>query len=93
MLCSLRIQGSCDLSFFVFSDTRPTAGCCRMYVYSVLCTMVLLQDLTGWASDQIGVKDSMFFEEGKAWGRSRRLISPNLNGHNVAAMLPVMSKV
>lgn len=35
----------------------------------------------------------MFFEEGKAWGRSRRLIAPNLNGHNVAAMLPVISKV
>ena len=35
----------------------------------------------------------MFFEDGKAWGRSRRLISPNLNGHNVEAMLPIMSKV
>lgn len=35
----------------------------------------------------------MFFEEGKAWGRSRRLISPNLNGHNVAAMLPIIAKV
>ena len=54
---------------------------------------VVVQDQMTWAAEQIGVKDSMFFEEGKAWGRSRRLISPNLNGHNVAAMIPVMAKV
>lgn len=35
----------------------------------------------------------MFFRDGKAWGRSRRIIAPNLNGHNVAAMLPITSKV
>lgn len=51
------------------------------------------QNLLTWASEQIRVKDSMFFEEGKAWGRSRRLISPNLNGHNVATMLPDVAKV
>ena len=39
------------------------------------------------------MKDSMFFEEGKAWGRSRRLISPNLSGHSIATMLPVVAKV
>eukprot|EP00752_Nemacystus_decipiens_P014601 g13003.t1 len=53
----------------------------------------LLPDQYTWASEQVGVKDSMFFAEGKVWGRSRRLISPNLNGHNVATMLPVMSKI
>ncbi|CAM9660900.1 unnamed protein product [Pylaiella littoralis] len=46
-----------------------------------------------WASGQVGLNDSMFFEEGKAWGRSRRLISPHLNGHKVVDMLPVMSKM
>ena len=39
------------------------------------------------------MKPSMFFDEGKEWGRSRRLISPNLNGHNIATMLPMISKV
>ncbi len=55
--------------------------------------MIVLQNQVAWASAQVRVKDSMFFEEGKEWGRSRRLISPNLNGHNVAAMLPIMAKV
>eukprot|EP00903_Cladosiphon_okamuranus_P016174 g14925.t1 len=49
--------------------------------------------ILGWAPRQIGVKDSMFFEEGKAWGRSRRLISPNLVGHNIATMLPLVAKI
>ncbi|CAM9335165.1 unnamed protein product [Scytosiphon promiscuus] len=35
----------------------------------------------------------MFFEEGKAWGRSRRLISPNLTGHNIASMIAIISKI
>ncbi|CAM9971103.1 unnamed protein product, partial [Ectocarpus fasciculatus] len=48
---------------------------------------------TKWAAEQVGVQSSLFFEEGRTWGRSRRLISPNLNGHNVAAMLPVIAKV
>ncbi len=55
--------------------------------------MPVLQDIYTWAASQTRLKDSMFFEEGKAWGRSRRLISPNLNGHNVPAMLPIMAKV
>eukprot|EP00903_Cladosiphon_okamuranus_P016172 g14923.t1 len=49
-------------------------------------------DQLQWAGEQVGVKNSMFFEEGKAWGRSRRLISPNLNGLKVAAMLLAMAK-
>eukprot|EP00904_Undaria_pinnatifida_P007026 jgi/Undpi1/3453/HiC_scaffold_16.g06825.m1 len=40
-----------------------------------------------------GMAPSMFFDEGKEWGRSRRLISPNLSGHNIAAMLPMISKI
>jgi len=55
--------------------------------------MPVLQNIYSWAASQTRLKDSMFFEEGKAWGRSRRLISPNLNGHNVAGMLPIMAKV
>lgn len=49
----------------------------------------------GWnfAAEGVGVYPSMFFEEGKEWGRARRLISPNLNGHNITAMLPIISKV
>ena len=56
-------------------------------------TRLLLQTQLSWAAAQVKLKDSMFFEDGKAWGRSRRLISPNLNGHNVGAMLSIMSKV
>ena len=36
---------------------------------------------------------AMFFDEGKEGGRSRRIISPNLTGHNIAVMLPMISKV
>lgn len=37
---------------------------------------------------------SLFFDEGKRWGRSRRIISPALNGHhNVANMIPAIAKV
>lgn len=37
---------------------------------------------------------SLFFDEGKVWGRSRRIISPPLNGHhNVANMIPAIAKV
>eukprot|EP00752_Nemacystus_decipiens_P014607 g13007.t1 len=50
-------------------------------------------DQMTWAAEQVGVKHALFFEEGKTWGRSRRLVSPNLNGHNVATMLPVISKI
>ena len=39
------------------------------------------------------MKDAMFFQTGKPWGRSRRIIAPNLTAHNVAGMLPIMSKV
>ncbi|CAM9310255.1 unnamed protein product [Ascophyllum nodosum] len=46
-----------------------------------------------WLAKQAGVMPSMFFNEGKEWGRSRRLISPNLVGHNVTAMIPYISKV
>ncbi|CBN79213.1 cytochrome P450 [Ectocarpus siliculosus] len=53
----------------------------------------IVTNQTKWASEQVGVQSSLFFEEGKTWGRSRRLISPNLNGHNVAAMLPIIAKV
>ena len=35
----------------------------------------------------------MFFDEGKEWGRTRRLISPNIAGHNVKAMMSYISKV
>ena len=35
----------------------------------------------------------MFFDEGKQWGRSRRLISPNFVGHNLTAMIPCIVKV
>lgn len=44
-------------------------------------------------ADLIGITPSMFFEEGKAWGRSRRIIAPSLNAHNVMDMLEVISTV
>lgn len=46
-----------------------------------------------WAAGEAGMIPSMFFDEGKEWGRSRRLIAPNLNGHNIAVMLPLISKI
>lgn len=40
------------------------------------------------------MEPSLFFDEGKRWGRSRRIISPALNGHhNVANMIPAIAKV
>ncbi|CAM9573088.1 unnamed protein product, partial [Scytosiphon promiscuus] len=55
----------------------------------------------GWFPDQffkiskkVGLNPSLFFDEGKEWGRSRRLISPALNGHqNVADMIPAITKI
>lgn len=61
----------------------------RMHPYNDAASKNQLQ----WAAAQLGIVDSMFFEEGKEWGRSRRIISPHLNGHSVAAMLPIMVKV
>lgn len=46
-----------------------------------------------WAADKLGFTPSMFFDEGKQWGRGRRIIAPSLNGHNVTAMIPIMSKI
>ena len=46
-----------------------------------------------WAGNQFGLIPSLFFDEGKNWGRSRRIISPLLARHNVASMLPVVVKV
>ncbi|CAM9310328.1 unnamed protein product [Ascophyllum nodosum] len=48
---------------------------------------------TLWVGKQAEVVPSMFFDEGKEWGRSRRLISPNLVGHNVTAMIAYISKI
>lgn len=53
----------------------------------------VLQTRATWSATELELIPSMFFDEGKDWGRSRRLISPNLNGHNVMAMLPIISKV
>ncbi|CAN0394924.1 unnamed protein product, partial [Ectocarpus sp. 12 AP-2014] len=47
-----------------------------------------------WMSNKIGAYPSLFFEEGKEWGRSRRLIAPFLSGHkNVAGMVPSIAKI
>ncbi|CAM9461272.1 unnamed protein product [Ectocarpus fasciculatus] len=47
-----------------------------------------------WMSKTIGVYPSLFVEEGKEWGRSRRLIAPFLSGHkNVAGMVPSIAKI
>lgn len=47
-----------------------------------------------WMSKRVGLEPSLFFDEGKQWGRSRRIISPALNGHNnVANMIPAMAKI
>ncbi|CAM9435860.1 unnamed protein product [Hapterophycus canaliculatus] len=66
---------------------------------------ILLQRPTkfarGWFPNQaaqmsarVGLNPSLFFEEGKGWGRSRRLISPALNGHqNAADMVPSIAKI
>lgn len=43
---------------------------------------------------KVGMMPSLFFIEGKEWGRSRRMISPALSGHhNVANMVPAIAKV
>ncbi|CAN0250653.1 unnamed protein product, partial [Scytosiphon promiscuus] len=55
----------------------------------------------GWFPDQfrrlakrVGLNPTIFFEESKEWGRSRRLISPALNGHNnVADMVPAITRI
>ncbi|CAN0057062.1 unnamed protein product [Scytosiphon promiscuus] len=42
----------------------------------------------------VGLSPSLFFDEGKEWGRARRLISPALSGHhNVADMVPATTKI
>eukprot|EP00752_Nemacystus_decipiens_P003174 g2937.t1 len=47
-----------------------------------------------WMAPKIGLDPSLFFDEGKRWGRSRRIISPALNGHhNVANMIPAIVKI
>ncbi|CAM9729929.1 unnamed protein product [Ectocarpus sp. 4 AP-2014] len=47
-----------------------------------------------WMSKKVGVYPSLFFEEGKEWGRSRRLIAPFLSGHkNVVGMVPSIAKI
>ncbi|CAN0309951.1 unnamed protein product, partial [Ascophyllum nodosum] len=38
----------------------------------------LTPKVTLWAAREAGLAPSMFFNEGKQWGRLRRLISPNL---------------
>lgn len=41
-----------------------------------------------------GLVPSLFFNEGREWGRSRRILSPGLNGHkNIANMIPTITKV
>ncbi|CAN0418983.1 unnamed protein product, partial [Ascophyllum nodosum] len=49
--------------------------------------------VSSWAARQAGLAPSMFLNEGKQWGRSRRLISPNLVGHNLTAMIPCIVKI
>ncbi|CAM9835267.1 unnamed protein product [Ectocarpus fasciculatus] len=45
-------------------------------------------------SKKVGIYPSLLFEEGKEWGRSRRLIAPFLSGHkNVAGMVPSIAKI
>lgn len=47
-----------------------------------------------WAVKNVGLEPSLFFDEGTNWGRSRRILSPALNGHsNVANMIPSITKV
>ncbi|CAN0178058.1 unnamed protein product, partial [Ectocarpus fasciculatus] len=47
-----------------------------------------------WMSKKVEVYPFLFVEEGKQWGRSRRLIAPFLNGHkNVAGMVPSIAKI
>eukprot|EP00903_Cladosiphon_okamuranus_P020514 g18832.t1 len=47
-----------------------------------------------WMSARIGMNPSLFFDEGKRWGRSRRVLSPALSGHqNVANMVPAVAKI
>lgn len=40
-----------------------------------------------WPASQVGIGESMFFQEGEKWGRSKRLISPSLSSHNIEGML------
>lgn len=53
----------------------------------------MLQSQASWPAMVLELVPSMFFDEGKDWGRSRRLISPSINGHNMLAVLPMMAKV
>eukprot|EP00904_Undaria_pinnatifida_P013623 jgi/Undpi1/9391/HiC_scaffold_27.g11848.m1 len=46
-----------------------------------------------WPAEKIGLLPAMFFDEGKQWGRSRRLICPHLVGHNVTNMIPSIAKM
>ena len=46
-----------------------------------------------WPAKKIGLLPALFFDEGKEWGRSRRLICPHLVGKNVADMIPALAKV
>lgn len=46
-----------------------------------------------WPAKKIGLLPALFFDEGKEWGRSRRLICPHLVGNNVADMIPALAKV
>ena len=79
------------------------ARCCRTTADVCVCVLVVLPALDKqqhqqqtqfqWAAEKLGFTPSMFFDEGKQWGRARRVIAPSLNGHNVAAMIPIMNKV
>lgn len=46
-----------------------------------------------WVADVMGFLPTLFFDEGRAWGRSRRIIAPSLHGHNVRDMIPTISEV
>ncbi|CAN0205555.1 unnamed protein product [Ascophyllum nodosum] len=49
--------------------------------------------MTLWAAKEAGLAPSLFFDEGKQWGRSRRLISPNFVGHNLTANIACIVKI
>lgn len=51
------------------------------------------KDQMPWMSRSVGLNPSLFFDEGKEWGRSRRIMSPSLNEHNVGNMIPAITKV
>ncbi|CAN0228567.1 unnamed protein product [Pylaiella littoralis] len=46
-----------------------------------------------WMSKEVGLGQSLLFDESKEWGRSRRVISPSLNEHNVVKMIPTITKI